>query len=274
LLMARNTFNTAAKLDTEAVDVSNPDSWKNLVQTSILDGAEGVDLEAIEDPEVRRLVAAYETKYRMLLRENEVFRTRNDTAKKANETLKKQVHEDALTKVWNRRYFNKKVKEEVSRALRYKRSLSVLFIDADHFKRINDADGHDIGDQVLRSIARILKGKVRDVDSVCRYGGEEFVIILPDTTPEQALILAKRISKAVREAILARKKDKSPIRNTISIGISGINGKEVWGRPSDVVKNMVVDADTNMYKLKGEKQFKGQGDYRGKIAMGLEVIEP
>lgn len=266
------------------------DKQYDSVIRSIFDGSEVIDLEKIEDPEVRELIAAIATKVRLLFNENEVLKEQNlilkvrqEMQEKVKEALLKDVYTDGLTKVNNRKFFDKKVKEEVSRAVRYGHNLSLLFMDVDKFKSVNDTYGHPVGDKVLKSIARIIGESIRDTDIVCRYGGEEFVVILPETSPEQAIILAKRISNVVKDAILARsnKKEKESIRGTVSIGIAGIDGAKMMEefksgdiKTKDVVKQIILEADNNVYLLKGEKQFKNRESNRGKIAMGLQVIEP
>ena len=116
-----------------------------------------------------------------------------ETAKKDNARLEALAHTDPLTQVLNRRALTLRLTAELERARRYDSVLSLLLIDIDHFKRINDTHGHLAGDEVLREVARLLTSAVRSVDLVARYGGEEFVVVLPETSLEGALIFAERV---------------------------------------------------------------------------------
>ncbi len=100
---------------------------------------------------------------------------------------------DPLTQLHNRRYLDRRLEEELARANRYKQPLSCLFVDADHFKRINDNYGHQVGDLVLRELACRIRSQLRASDIATRYGGEEFALLLPQTSLEEALLLAERI---------------------------------------------------------------------------------
>lgn len=121
---------------------------------------------------------------------------------------------DGLTNLYNRRYLDQTLDKELKRARRYGHNLSVMMFDVDHFKIFNDTHGHDQGDRVLISIGQTMKDSVRNVDVCCRYGGEEFLIILPDTDRAGALILAER----VRENIQNTRVDELQV--TVSIGVA------------------------------------------------------
>jgi diguanylate cyclase (GGDEF)-like protein len=119
---------------------------------------------------------------------------------------------DPLTGLYNRRHLTLRLTEEHSRARRHQRHLSVVMLDLDGFKRINDNLGHDAGDEVLKSVARVLKKGVRHLDTIARFGGDEFVIVLPATPRETALQVARRILEAMRA-------DKRP-NNSRAVGAS------------------------------------------------------
>lgn len=109
---------------------------------------------------------------------------------------------DPLTGLYNRRYLDQRMREETGKAERYRLPLSILMIDIDHFKRINDTYGHQVGDAVLNGIARVITGIARSTDIVARYGGEEILVIAPNTTISSAAAFAERIRAAVEAAPL------------------------------------------------------------------------
>jgi diguanylate cyclase (GGDEF)-like protein len=104
---------------------------------------------------------------------------------------------DGLTGVYNRRFFESRISEEIERALRYQSIFSLIMVDIDHFKKLNDEFGHLLGDEVLRQVSAIFTAQLRKADTVCRYGGEEFVIVVPETTGENALAVADKLRRMV-----------------------------------------------------------------------------
>lgn len=154
---------------------------------------------------------------------------------------------DPLTKVYNRRYLDRRLDEEVARSKRYALSLSVLMLDIDHFKRVNDTYGHQAGDVTLSSVSSLLKSSLRDLDVVARYGGEEFLIICTNTNIHGAALVAERTRKLIEShsiEITDGSDVKQTIRITISIGVAelnaSINNKE----------NLVKAADQALYQAK------------------------
>ena len=124
---------------------------------------------------------------------------------------------DPLTQIFNRRRFFELADQEFGRSLRYGRPLSIIMIDIDHFKRINDTYGHVIGDQVLQQVARICTQNIRHNDILARYGGEEFVILTPETTAQEALVTCERLRSEVDNGPFAT--SFGPIHITISLGV-------------------------------------------------------
>ncbi|MFT5661560.1 MAG: two-component system C4-dicarboxylate transport sensor histidine kinase DctB [Sulfurimonas sp.] len=112
-------------------------------------------------------------------------------------TIEEKAYMDGLTGVYNRNKFDVKIKKELERNERYKRNLSIALIDIDHFKIFNDTYGHLIGDEVLIMLAQTLKKKVRDVDTFARWGGEEFVILFPETSQESAKIICEKLRQDI-----------------------------------------------------------------------------
>jgi diguanylate cyclase (GGDEF)-like protein len=150
-------------------------------------------------------------------------------------------HVDSLTCLPNRRQVIKQLQNEVIRAERYQTSLSISMIDIDHFKRINDSYGHTIGDQVLFQLANILQESVRDPDTVGRYGGEEFLVVLPNTRLKAAAEQAARLCKRVRAADIDI---GEIIQLTISIGVAEYrHGQENW-------QKFLSRADMALYEAK------------------------
>ncbi|HZN56525.1 MAG TPA: GGDEF domain-containing protein [Planctomycetota bacterium] len=125
-------------------------------------------------------------------------------AKPEFESFLSYVNVDEVTGVFNRRYFNDVLAHEVRRARRYSSELSLLVLDLDDFKRVNDVGGHVEGDATLRRVGRLLRETTRQTDSVCRYGGDEFAVVLPETGNAEAFTLAERIRKtAMKVSIVA-----------------------------------------------------------------------
>jgi diguanylate cyclase (GGDEF)-like protein len=157
--------------------------------------------------------------------------------------LEHQALVDSLTSLFNRRAFERKMEEEFERATRYHHALSLIILDVDDFKKVNDTYGHHWGDQVLKKIAEHLRTKTRRSDYPSRYGGEEFVLILPETDVENAL----RVDSKVRSEIKATTFDSKgrAFSVTVSTGLSSTCNKEYsnW-------QQMLEDADQALYLAK------------------------
>ncbi|MDX2320781.1 MAG: sensor domain-containing diguanylate cyclase [Moritella sp.] len=153
------------------------------------------------------------------------------------EKLREQAISDPLTGLYNRRYYEETINQELMRAKRYKQELSLLMLDLDHFKRFNDNYGHDAGDYVLKTIGSLLLESMRGEDTICRLGGEEFIIVLPGTGIEAARQIANGLCKSINDLHLAMK-DLSLGKLSVSIGISTypINGmkKDELTKLSDI----------------------------------------
>ncbi len=131
--------------------------------------------------------------------------------------LYEQASIDFLTGLYNRRFFEKELELCVERARRERCIFSLILMDLDHFKRINDRYGHLVGDQVLQGVGRLIKSSIRKIDIPARYGGEEFAIILPGTTFEGALSAASRLREKIRKENFGP--EESPINITASMGV-------------------------------------------------------
>lgn len=151
---------------------------------------------------------------------------------------------DELTKLYNHRFYAKKIAEEFNRANRYENDLSLCMIDVDHFKHYNDTNGHPQGNKVLSKIASILSTQARNFDIVCRYGGEEFAIILPDTPRDSAYKFATRVCQKVAETNFDNGESQPLGRVTISAGVAAF--------PDDVSSAEELEdmADKALYRAK------------------------
>lgn len=152
--------------------------------------------------------------------------------------LERLAIRDELTGLYNYRHFQGQLRAEVQRALRYHRPLSLAVIDADHFKSINDTLGHAEGDRVLAGIARIVVAKIRATDTAFRYGGEEFSVILPETTGDQALGVAERVRQGIEGAGLVAGRSM-----TVSAGVTEFC-------PTEEADGLLRRADAALYLAK------------------------
>jgi diguanylate cyclase (GGDEF)-like protein len=138
------------------------------------------------------------------------------------EQMKFQANRDPLTGLYNQRYFWEVLRDEVNRGQRYQIPLSLLFLDLDHFKEVNDTYGHAVGDEVLQAVSRLIETSIRQSDQLFRYGGEEFAIICPQSSQAQAYHLAERLRSRLAEEPLKLSDRSLPV--TMSIGVASLMG--------------------------------------------------
>lgn len=169
--------------------------------------------------------------------------------KQQMEKIKQKISIDPLTRVDNRRAFDVKIKHEFASFKRYGSKSSMIMIDIDHFKMVNDTYGHRTGDGVLRVVAGIIKKEIRDIDSLARYGGEEFAVILPHTVLSSALEVAERLRAKVEESRFSYKGKQFSV--TISLGVGEI-------REDDTLESFIQRVDEALYAAKnaGRNQVK------------------
>jgi two-component system, cell cycle response regulator len=151
---------------------------------------------------------------------------------------------DALTGLSNRRYMESHLATLIEQSAARGKSLAALVLDIDYFKAINDSHGHDAGDDVLRDFALRIKRSIRGIDLACRYGGEEFVIVMPETDMAVAAMVAERLRRRIAADPFAIAQGTRHIPVTISIGIAGLRGKE------DSAANLLKRADEALYRAK------------------------
>ena len=162
--------------------------------------------------------------------------------KNREELLQNQATRDPLTSLYNRRYFEEEVKKQIIKAKTANLPYSVLMLDADHFKKVNDTYGHKVGDKVLIELAARAEKALRDKDIVARYGGEEFIIFLPEINVTQAEKVADRLRQSI-STIVVYSDDNQEVRFTVSVGVSSSD-------ISDNVDTLVKTADEALYRAK------------------------
>ncbi|MEX0645032.1 MAG: PleD family two-component system response regulator [Parvularculaceae bacterium] len=153
---------------------------------------------------------------------------------------------DQLTGLYNRRYLASHLAAMFDRAFWTGRPLSVMILDIDHFKSVNDTHGHDVGDKVIQEFAERIRASVRGIDLACRYGGEEFLIAMPDTEKGFARIVAERLRQEVEAARIVLNGGRDELQVTVSIGISSTED----GQKDDTAQKLVKRADQALYVAK------------------------
>lgn len=176
--------------------------------------------------------------------------------KEANEEIRTLSITDSLTGIYNRGYLNERLPQEIKRSIRYKRSLSLVLCDIDHFKSVNDNFGHVAGDTILKGFVDCITASIRDqIDWAARYGGEEFLLVLPETDFLGARHLAERLRAVVSDKCYTV--DEKEVRITASFGVSGLS-------PEMLVKKLSVDdilnhVDRYLYKAKNGGRNRVEG---------------
>jgi two-component system, cell cycle response regulator len=165
-----------------------------------------------------------------------------DVEQAYHEEIYKMTIIDALTEVYNKRYFMESVERELARAKRYGRDLTLIMFDIDHFKQINDTFGHLAGDQILKDLAQLVKVRTRSEEIVARYGGEEFAVLVPETSNIGAAALAEQLRKLVEAHQFMFENEAIPV--TISLGVASAGSADV-----DMLE-FIKAADERLYTAK------------------------
>lgn len=180
---------------------------------------------------------------------NQLTKQSSATIERANVYAEALKHAtlDALTGLNNRRQFELRLKQEYASATRQKHPLCAMMIDIDFFKKINDTYGHAAGDKVLKTVANVIKDKLREYDIPSRYGGEEFCVLLPQTKIEEANIVAQRLRAAIEKTVIEtfdeKNSENKKISVTISLGLTQLNEK-------DSAEDLYMRADKALYEAK------------------------
>lgn len=162
--------------------------------------------------------------------------------------LAQRAQIDGLTGLWNRAFFDRRFSEELSRCSRHERPISLAILDLDRFKHINDTFGHPAGDAVLTGFGSLIRREIRETDIPCRYGGEEFAVIMPETPPSDALGVCERIRRTCEQVAWPRHPSHAV---TVSIGIYGSNGSQSESMCLNYSPEFWVEsADRNLYAAK------------------------
>jgi two-component system cell cycle response regulator len=156
---------------------------------------------------------------------------------------------DALTNVSNRRYVEQRMLEEIGRARRQHYGITCMYLDIDHFKVINDTFGHQSGDDVLKEVAKRIKAELRLSDTLGRFGGEEFVVLLVNTSPSDASFVAERIRKSIQDKDFSLSTEGS-CAVTISIGVASLSDGHNLGDIDEAAKTLLLRADRALYEAK------------------------
>lgn len=188
--------------------------------------------------ELKRYNSILDQTNKQLKRTHKELITTQQLLEEKNRLLKHQSITDGLTKVFNRSYLDRSLKNEVQRANRYDSYLSVIMVDIDHFKQINDSFGHQVGDVALVEVAKVIQENIRETDIYGRWGGEEFLIICPGTSVDQTLRLAEKLRVCI-EAIKVRQVNKL----TASFGVSGYSSNMS-------LDELLAKADSALYRSK------------------------
>ena len=170
------------------------------------------------------------------------LKRKNDEIQRMLATLAALSVTDPLTGLYNRRYFEDTLNSEFKKTTRYKTRLSCMMIDIDHFKAVNDTYGHAVGDVVIKDIAQIIRINIRGVDTPCRWGGEEFIVLAPSTDKHSMMQPAQRILTSVADHVFA---DIGGKKMTVSIGVADTSNPDI-----DSPAKLIHAADIAMYEAK------------------------
>lgn len=190
----------------------------------------------------------------LLEEQKQEIAVQNEELAEANTRLEKKSITDQLTGAYNRRYIMRQMEQELAIAIRHSLPLSILLIDIDHFKNVNDTHGHQVGDEVLREMVQVLSESIRTSDVMGRYGGEEFIVLAPHTGLQEALVLAERLRETVSKWPFET--TYGFLKLTISLGVATFDGKtescdgKTESFQSSLIDCLLAQSDAEMYRAK------------------------
>lgn len=211
-------------------------------------------------PRELKLIRAFAPRSAVRLESARLYQLARETAQENTKlyinlsSLYQKATLDELTGLYNRHFLMQRLKEEIKKAWRYKQPLSLIFIDLDLFKNVNDEYGHQIGDQLLMEMGDFIKRSIRDYDVACRFGGEEFVVLLPQTTLDNAFDLADRLREKIAEHLFCAQTKQ--LKVTASFGVSMTpDFQDTQAQLNDeqinlAAENIVARADHALYQAK------------------------
>lgn len=228
-------------VQTEQVSINGQTRYYETLTLPILDGPDGRPRVMGIAREITSLIESNNNLQHLNSHLNELVESRTIALQQANEKLNALAFTDALTQLPNRHHFLEASKKTFSLSLRKSAPVSLLIMDLDFFKNINDTFGHLFGDKVLKSFAKMLRNQCREYDEICRYGGEEFLILLPMTSSDEALETADRILAQTRRI---SKSLNEVLDLTVSIGVSTTRVESV------TINGLIEAADEALYLAK------------------------
>ncbi len=241
--------------------ISHPLEVMAEVADEIARGNYGITLDLSANREINTLAVSFNRMSMKLKEQREVLlkqiamleaqkqeiAAQNEELAEANARLELIAITDQLTGAYNRRYIMREIEQELAISIRHGLPLSIIMIDIDHFKNVNDTHGHQVGDEVLKEIVQVLSASIRTSDLLGRYGGEEFIVIAPLTGLQETLILAERLRETASKWPFET--TYGFLKLTISLGVATYDGKSE-AYPGTLLDQLLAQADTEMYKAK------------------------
>lgn len=235
------------KEDTQVVIITSHASLDTAV-TALREGAYDYLIKPFEDLDVISAVVDRAMEKVRLVVENRILVEKlsinNKELEEVNSVLREMAIRDGLTNLYNHRYFHESLAVEVARSQRYGREFSLVFFDVDYFKKYNDTHGHPKGDTVLETIGKLLQQRLRTTDMACRYGGEEFVLMLAETPKNGAAMLAEDLLKQIEEHPFEGEESQPNGKLTVSIGVA------TYPEDGDSSSTLLQKVDDALYRSK------------------------